>query len=188
MQCLAWVFWAIASPPFLGGGFGHFYGKRTPEACAKAGIQSVADIEYPLNRYAMETKRQLDLLDKHLKDNKYICGDKYTIADIAIWPWYGATALGRMYSAKDFLDVDKYTNLKRWATMLETDHPALAKGRMVNRSGRGDTEANPIYKKLPDLRERHSRNDWNHPEFDKDKGEKGGWNNKEGKWTSLLKP
>jgi GST-like protein len=116
-----WLFWAQGSAPFLGGGFGHFY-NYAPEK-----------FEYPINRYAMEVKRQLDVLDKQLADKIFICGDDYTIADIAIWSWYGALVLGKLYDAAEFLQVDSYKNLMRWATTI-ADRPAVKRGLMVNRS------------------------------------------------------
>eukprot|EP00327_Prymnesium_parvum_P019691 CAMPEP_0113264784 /NCGR_PEP_ID=MMETSP0008_2-20120614/19154_1 /TAXON_ID=97485 /ORGANISM="Prymnesium parvum" /LENGTH=314 /DNA_ID=CAMNT_0000113561 /DNA_START=14 /DNA_END=958 /DNA_ORIENTATION=- /assembly_acc=CAM_ASM_000153 len=149
-ECLNWVFWAVGSPPFVGGGFGHFYAY-----CKEK-------LEYPINRYTMETKRQLDVLNKHLATRKYMCGDEYTIADIAVWPWYGATVLGRMYGAAEFLEVDEYPNLKRWALHLEESRSAVRRGRMVNRGQErkqpGDT--NPLYHDLPNLPSRHGREDW----------------------------
>jgi GSH-dependent disulfide-bond oxidoreductase len=119
-ECLSWLMWQMGSAPFVGGGFGHFYA-YAPEK-----------IEYAIDRYAMETKRQMDVLDKLLAERQYICGDDYTIADIAIWPWYGQMALGRSYDAAEFLQVHTYTNVLRWAQ--ETDaRPAVKRGRMVNR-------------------------------------------------------
>ena len=149
-ECLSWLFWAIGSPPFVGGGFGHFF--RLSEKH-----------EYAINRYAMETKRQLAVLDQNLANRKYICGDEYTIADVAIWPWYGGFVLGRMYGAGTFLSVDEeYPHLKRWALMLEAERPAIRRGRMVNqgteRQEPGDS--NPLYAELPNLPERHGRADW----------------------------
>jgi len=120
--CLNWLFWQMGSAPFLGGGFGHFY--------AYAPVKQ----EYPIDRFAMEVKRQLDVLDQHLAHNKYMCGDEYTIADIAIWPWYGCLALGRLYNSAEFLQVDTYKNLLRWANMLE-EKPTFQRGKRVNRTG-----------------------------------------------------
>ncbi|MGC4059528.1 MAG: glutathione-dependent disulfide-bond oxidoreductase [Aquabacterium sp.] len=119
--CLSWLFWQMGSAPFLGGGFGHFY--------AYAPIK----IEYAIDRYAMEAKRQLDVLDKHLAEHIYLAGDDYTIADIAIWPWYGALVLGQLYGAGEFLQVHAYTNVVRWATQI-AERPAVRRGRMVNRT------------------------------------------------------
>ena len=122
-------------------------------------------MEYPINRYAMETKRQLSVLDQHLAKNEFMCGDKYTVADIAIWPWYGACVLGRMYGAGEFLSVGEYTHVRRWATQLERDRAAVRRGRMVNRGNtrRDPGDANPLYAQLPNLPERHSRADWEPP-------------------------
>ena len=104
-ECLNWLFWQMASAPYLGGGFGHFYA-YAPEK-----------YEYPINRFAMEVKRQLDVLDKLLSDKNFICCEEYTIADIAIWPWYGALVLGRLYDSEEFLDVKKYGNVLKWANL-----------------------------------------------------------------------
>ena len=120
VECLNWLFWQMGSAPYLGGGFGHFY-NYAPEP-----------IEYCINRFAMETKRQLDVLDKHLSTRQFMCGDDYTIADIAIWPWYGTLTLGRLYDAAEFLEVKSYTHLLRWATEIDS-RPAVQRGRMVNR-------------------------------------------------------
>lgn len=120
-ECLSWLFWQIGSAPYLGGGFGHFY-KYAP-----------IKIEYCIDRFTMETKRQLDVLDRHLADNRYFCGDEYTIADIAIWPWYGSLVLNGVYEAAEFLEADTYTNVIRWAKEIET-RPAVARGKMVNRA------------------------------------------------------
>lgn len=114
-QCLSWLFWQMASAPYVGGGFGHFY-KYAPEK-----------LEYPINRFTMETKRQLDLLNKHLADREYICGDEYSIADIAIWAWYGQLVLGRVYQAVEFLDAKSYRHLVAWAEKIE-QRPAVQKG------------------------------------------------------------
>ncbi len=119
-ECLSWLMWQMGSAPFVGGGFGHFYA-YAPEK-----------IEYAIDRYAMETKRQLDVLDQLLATRRYICGDDYTIADMAIWPWYGQMALGRSYEAAEFLQVHTYTNVLRWANELDA-RPAVKRGRMVNR-------------------------------------------------------
>ncbi|MEE9380677.1 MAG: glutathione-dependent disulfide-bond oxidoreductase [Hyphomonadaceae bacterium] len=120
-ECLSWLFWQMGSAPFLGGGFGHFYA-YAPEK-----------YEYPINRYAMEVKRQLDVLDQHLAKNEYMCGDDYTIADMAIWPWYGAMVKGVLYEAEKFLSVKDYTNVIRWADQIGK-RPAAKRGRMVNRA------------------------------------------------------
>ena len=118
--CLSWLFWQMGSAPYLGGGFGHFY--------AYAPVK----IEYAIDRFAMETKRQLDVLDRHLADNEYMAGSEYTIADIAIWPWYGALAKGLIYEAGEFLQVQEYRNVQRWTDQLAA-RPAVKRGRMVNR-------------------------------------------------------
>ena len=119
-ECLSWLMWQMGSAPFVGGGFGHFYA-YAPEK-----------IEYAIDRYAMETKRQMDVLDRLLAERKYICGDDYTIADMAIWPWYGQMSLGRSYEAAEFLQVHTYTHVLRWAHELDA-RPAVKRGRMVNR-------------------------------------------------------
>ena len=119
-ECLSWLFWNIGSIPFLGGGFGHFYA-YAPEK-----------YEYPINRYAMEVKRQLDVLDQRLADNQYLCGDEYTIADMANVAWYGALVAGALYEAGEFLDVTTYTNVIRWAKEIQT-RPAMKRGQRVNR-------------------------------------------------------
>ncbi len=120
-ECLSWLFWQMGSAPYLGGGFGHFY--------AYAPIK----IEYCIDRFTMEVKRQLDVLDKHLAVNEYMCGGDYTIADIAIWPWYGAVYTGAVYDAAEFLDTKRYTHLGRWAQLI-SERPAVQRGRIVNRS------------------------------------------------------
>ncbi|MEL0123217.1 MAG: glutathione-dependent disulfide-bond oxidoreductase [Paracoccaceae bacterium] len=120
-ELLSWLFWQMGSAPFLGGGFGHFYA-YAPEK-----------YEYPINRYAMEVKRQLDVLDKLLAERQFICGDEYTIADMAIWAWYGQLVLGRLYNAGEFLDVEKYTQVVRWAQEIDA-RPAVRRGRMVNKT------------------------------------------------------
>ena len=119
-ECLSWLFWQMASAPYLGGGFGHFYA-YAPEK-----------FQYPIDRFAMETKRQLDLLNQRLMDMEYIVGSKYTIADMAIWAWYGQLALGRLYDAAEFLDVKSYTHLMNWAEKIDA-REAVQRGRMVNR-------------------------------------------------------
>jgi GST-like protein len=119
-ETLSWLFWQMGSAPYLGGGFGHFYA-YAPEK-----------YEYPINRFAMETKRQLDVLDRQLADREFITGTDYTIADMAIWAWYGQLVLGRLYDAAEFLDVESYTNVMRWAKAIDA-RPAVQHGRMVNR-------------------------------------------------------
>lgn len=135
-NCLSWLFWQIGSAPYLGGGFGHFYS------------YAPVKIEYAINRFAMEAKRQLDVLDQQLAHNEFITGDQYTIADIAIWPWYGCLALGEIYGAGEFLAVHEYTNLVRWAQQI-AQRPAVQRGRLVNRTS-GDQF----------LRERHAATDF----------------------------
>jgi len=119
-ECMSWLFWQMASAPYLGGGFGHFY------------AYAPAKFEYPINRFAMETKRQLDLLDQRLSKNEFIAGSEYTIADMAIWSWYGQLALGRLYNAAEFLDVESYTNLMDWTKKIDARN-TVQRGRMVNR-------------------------------------------------------
>ena len=137
-EFLSWLFWQMGSAPFLGGGFGHFYA-YAPEK-----------YEYPINRYAMEVKRQLDVLDKHLDKRQFICDTEYTIADMAIWAWYGQLVLGRLYNAAEFLDVESYTHVLRWAKEINT-RPAVRRGRIVNKtSGRLELQ----------LRERHDASDF----------------------------
>jgi len=119
-ETLNWLFWQMGSSPYLGGGFGHFYN------------YAPVKIEYAIDRYAMEVKRELDVLDRRLADNAYLAGDDYGIADIATWPWYGALALGRLYDAGEFLQVQSYKNVQRWAQAIDS-RPAVKRGRMVNR-------------------------------------------------------
>jgi len=119
-ECMNWLFWQMGSAPYLGGGFGHFY------------AYAPSKMEYPINRFAMEAKRQLDVLERQLAGRPYIAGDDYSIADIAIWPWYGQTVLGRMYDAADFLDVTSYHNVLAWAQKIDA-RPAVQRGRRVNR-------------------------------------------------------
>ena len=119
-ECLSWLFWQMGSGPFLGGGFGHFY--------AYAPVK----IEYAIDRFAMEVKRQLDVLDRRLAEHEYLGGDTYTIADIAVWPWYGALVKGLVYDAAEFLQVDTYRNVGRWTDAI-AERPAVKRGRMVNR-------------------------------------------------------
>ncbi|EGM79108.1 glutathione S-transferase [Rheinheimera sp. A13L] len=120
-EVMNWLFWQMGSAPFVGGGFGHFYA-YAPEK-----------YEYPINRYAMETKRQLDVLDQQLANHEFIAGDEYSIADIAIWPWYGALVLGRLYNAAEFLDVQSYTHLQRWAKQIDA-RAAVQRAVKVNRN------------------------------------------------------
>lgn len=119
-ECLSWLFWQMGSAPYLGGGFGHFY------------AYAPTKMEYPINRFAMEVKRQLDVLDKRLADNEYIAGDHYTIADIAIFPWYGGLAKGWLYESAEFLAVQDYRHVQRWAAAI-AGRPAVQRGRKVNR-------------------------------------------------------
>jgi GSH-dependent disulfide-bond oxidoreductase len=119
-ECLSWLFWQMGSAPYLGGGFGHFY------------AYAPFKIEYAIDRFAMEVKRQLHVLDQHLAKHRFICGDTYTIADMAIWPWYGATAKGQMYEGGEFLSVHEYTHVLRWTDEV-AQRPAVQRGRMVNR-------------------------------------------------------
>jgi GST-like protein len=119
-ECLSWLMWQMGSTPYLGGGFGHFYA-YAPEK-----------FEYPINRYAMEVKRQLDVLDQHLAQQHYLCGKEYNIADIANFPWYGGLVLHNIYDAAKFLDVSSYKNVERWAKEIE-ERPAVQRGRRVNR-------------------------------------------------------
>jgi len=139
-ECLSWLFWQVGSAAYLGGGFGHFY-KYAPER-----------FEYPINRYTMEVKRQLDVLDKRLADNIYVCGNEYTIADIAIWPWYSALVLQNGYNAAEFLDVKSYTHVRRWAEHI-TKRDAARRGRIVN------ITSGPEEKRLT---ERHDASDFDH--------------------------
>ncbi|MCZ8149848.1 MAG: glutathione-dependent disulfide-bond oxidoreductase [Roseomonas sp.] len=119
-ECLSWLFWQMGSAPYLGGGFGHFY------------AYAPTKMEYPIDRFTMEVKRQLDVLDRRLGESAYLAGDDYTIADIATWPWYGALAKGWLYGAAEFLQVQDYANLQRWADAIFA-RPAVQRGRMVNR-------------------------------------------------------
>ncbi len=122
-ECLSWLMWLMGSAPFLGGGFGHFYA-YAPEKW-----------EYPINRYAMETKRQLDVLDRNLADREFLCGDDYNISDMATYPWYGQMVLTGLYDAKEFLQVESYTNVLRWAQTVH-NRPAVKRGRKVNRASK----------------------------------------------------
>lgn len=119
-ECLSWLFWQMGSAPFLGGGFGHFY------------AYAPTKIEYAIDRYAMEVKRQLDVLDRRLAESPYLAGDDYTIADMAVWPWYGTLVKGQLYEAGEFLQVQAYTHVLRWTNQI-AQRPAVKRGRMVNR-------------------------------------------------------
>jgi GSH-dependent disulfide-bond oxidoreductase len=142
---LSWLFWQMGSAPFLGGGFGHFY------------AYAPAKFEYPINRFAMEVKRQLDVLDQHLAHHTYLAGDEYTVADMATWPWYGNLVLGHAYNAAEFLQVHTYTHVRRWADQIAL-RPAVVRGRMVNRTF-GDLGSQ--------LHERHSAADFDTQTQDK---------------------
>lgn len=137
-ECLSWLFWQMGSAPYLGGGFGHFYSFAPVK------------LEYPIDRFAMEVKRQLDVLDRHLASSQYMCGDDYTIADIAIWPWYGALVSNTVYEAAEFLGTDEYTNVNRWTQQIG-EREAVKRGRMVNRTW-GEPEEQ--------LHERHDASDF----------------------------
>ena len=137
-ECLSWLFWQMGSAPYLGGGFGHF------------SAYAPTKIEYAIDRFAMETKRQLDVLDRRLGESKYLAGDDYTIADIAVWPWYGGLAKGLLYGAGEFLAVHEYKNVQRWADAIG-ERPAVRRGRIVNRL-QGDP-ANQLH-------ERHDASDF----------------------------
>jgi len=137
-ECLSWLFWQMGSAPYLGGGFGHFY--------AYAPVK----IEYAIDRFAMETKRQLDVLERRLAEAPYLGGDDYTIADIAVWPWYGGLAKGLLYGAKEFLAVEEYKNVQAWADKIGA-RPAVKRGRIVNRL-QGEPSAQ--------LHERHDASDF----------------------------
>jgi GST-like protein len=137
-ECLSWLFWQMGSAPYLGGGFGHFY------------AYAPAKIEYAIDRFAMEVKRQLDVLDRRLAETRYLAGDDYTIADIAVWPWYGGLAKGEFYGAAEFLAVQDYANVQRWVAEVGA-RPAVRRGRMVNRV-MGDP--------ADQLRERHDAADF----------------------------
>ena len=137
-ECLSWLFWQMGSAPYLGGGFGHFY------------AYAPTKMEYPIDRFTMEVKRQLDVLDRRLGESAYLAGDDYTIADIATWPWYGALAKGWLYGAAEFLQVQDYANLQRWADAIFA-RPAVQRGRMVNRvTGEASSQ----------LHERHDASDF----------------------------
>jgi GSH-dependent disulfide-bond oxidoreductase len=137
-ECLSWLFWQMGSAPYLGGGFGHFY------------AYAPSKMEYPIDRFAMETKRQLDVLDRRLADNEYLSGGDYSIADIAVWPWYGALAKGVIYGAGEFLSVQDYKHVQRWTDQI-AKRPAVQRGRMVNRTS-GDLSRQ--------LHERHAASDF----------------------------
>ncbi|MFO7857470.1 MAG: glutathione-dependent disulfide-bond oxidoreductase [Ectothiorhodospiraceae bacterium] len=144
-ECMNWLFWQMGSAPLVGGGFGHFYA-YAPES-----------YEYAINRFTMETKRQLDVLNRELAGRPFIAGDEYTIADMAIWPWYGALVLGRLYGAAEFLQVHTYENVVRWAEAID-QRPAVQRGRMVNRVWGAPHEQLP---------ERHDASDFEHRTRDK---------------------
>ena len=129
-ETLNWLFWQMGSGPYLGGGFGHFY------------AYAPSKMKYPIDRFALETKRQLDVLDKRLGDNEFLVGSEYTIADIAVWPWYGALVLGRLYDAAEFLDVASYKNVIRWAEAIDK-RPGVARGVLVNKTWGEDHEQMP---------------------------------------------
>jgi GST-like protein len=144
-ECMNWLFWQMGSAPYLGGGFGHFY------------AYAPYKMEYPIDRFSMEVKRQLDVLDKQLATNPFVAGDEYTIADMAIFPWYGNLVLGRQYNAGEFLDVASYKNVVVWAEKLDA-RPAVQRGRMVNRTSGEPHEQ---------LRERHDASDFDTKTQDK---------------------
>jgi GSH-dependent disulfide-bond oxidoreductase len=144
-EMLSWLFWQMGSAPYLGGGFGHFYA-YAPEP-----------MEYPINRFAMETKRQLDVLERALEDRTFIAGDEYTIADMAIWPWYGGLVLGRLYNAAEFLDVESYANVVHWAKSIDA-REAAKRARMVNKTSGDPSEQ---------LHERHDAGDFDSKTQDK---------------------
>ena len=144
-ECLSWLFWQMGSAPFLGGGFGHFY------------AYAPTKIEYAINRYAMEAKRQMDVLNQRLATHEFLAGDAYTVADMAAWPWYGALALGQLYDAAEFLQVHEYTHVLRWAEQI-AKRPAVQRGRMVNRTW-GDPASQ--------LHERHDASDFDTRTHDK---------------------
>ena len=144
-ECLSWLFWQMGSTPFLGGGFGHFY------------AYAPSKIEYAIDRYAMEVKRQLDVLDQRLAQTRYVAGDQYTIADMAIWPWYGALAKGQLYGAGEFLQVQEYQHVLRWTNEI-VQRPGARRGRMVNR-----TQGEPASQ----LHERHEASDFDTKTKDK---------------------
>ena len=140
-ECLSWLFWQMGSAPYLGGGFGHFYSYAPTK------------IEYCINRFTMEVKRQLDVLDRNLTTRRYLCGDEYNIADIAVYPWYGALVTKNLYEAAEFLDVASYTHVLRWAREIET-RPAVQRGRRVNKTWGPEEER---------MSERHDASDFDKP-------------------------
>ena len=144
-ECLSWLFWQMGSAPYLGGGFGHFYAYAPHK------------MEYPINRFAMEVKRQLDVLDRRLADHEFLAGADYTIADIAVWPWYGGLVKGVLYEAGKFLSVQEYKHVLRWADQIGK-RPAVQRGRMVNRTF-GDAASQ--------LHERHDASDFDTKTQDK---------------------
>ncbi|WP_026435892.1 glutathione-dependent disulfide-bond oxidoreductase [Acidovorax sp. JHL-9] len=144
-ECLSWLFWQMGSAPFLGGGFGHFY------------VYAPEKYEYPIDRYAMEVKRQMDVLNQRLAAHEYLAGSDYTVADIAAWPWYGALAKGQLYEAGEFLQVQEYTHVVRWAEQI-AKRPAVQRGRKVNRTW-GDPASQ--------LHERHDASDFDTKTQDK---------------------
>ncbi|MGO3300882.1 MAG: glutathione-dependent disulfide-bond oxidoreductase, partial [Pseudoalteromonas sp.] len=137
-ECRNWLFWQMGSAPYLGGGFGHFY------------AYAPYKMKYPIDRFTLEVKRQLDVLNRHLSDHDYMAGSEYSIADIAIWPWYGSLVLGDIYDAGEFLDVESYTHVLRWAKQIAR-RPAVKRGRRVNRTWGDEDEQ---------LAERHSKSDF----------------------------
>ncbi len=137
-ECFSWLFWQMGSSPYLGGGFGHFYA-YAPEKW-----------EYPINRYAMEVKRQLDVLDRNLSTRRYLCGDEYNIADIATYPWYGSLVLNDLYGAREFLDVASYKNVVRWASEIR-ERPAVQRGQRVNKVWGAEAERVPERHHASDL-------------------------------------
>jgi len=137
-ECMSWLFWQMGSTPYLGGGFGHFYA-YAPEK-----------LEYPIHRFAMEVKRQLDVLDRNLADRQFLCGDEYTIADMATCPWYGSLVLNNLYEAEEFLDVKSYKNIARWASEFQ-DRPAVKRGQRVNRAWGPEEERVPERHDASDL-------------------------------------
>ncbi len=144
-ECLSWLFWQVGSAAFLGGGFGHFY------------AYAPTKIEYAIDRYAMEVKRQMDVLDRRLAESQFVAGDEYSIADMAIWPWYGTLAKGQLYESGEFLQVQEYTNVLRWTNQI-AQRPAVKRGRMVNRAF-GDPASQ--------LHERHDASDFDTKTQDK---------------------
>jgi GST-like protein len=137
-ECMSWLFWQMGSAPFLGGGFGHFYA-YAPEK-----------YEYPINRYTMEVKRQLDVLDRNLAERRYLIGDEYTIADMAVWPWYGELVIGKLYDAQEFIEAKSYTNVVRWAAEI-AKRPAVKRGQRVNKVWGPEEERVPERHSAADL-------------------------------------